>query len=341
MKPRRMSAASMSAIGFVAVLAMGFVGILAASTPQGSVPATLGPVASWAPSRSRKSTRRQPQPTPSQTRRAAPQRQALDRASPPAAVRTVATAAHVSKTPVAVASQPPAASYSTVAAGSTCTPLHPCPGRNPNTMSFYVRLVGGTIHCHYVAPPNLFGTVALGHGAWSCWVELRVAGQYSTRSASADHLSTAIQDVMYIMDAHGCPPVIGTITAGALGRRILLNIRLWGPKSHPPATVILDTGGIGIDLPHAMLQQAGFTPDGAATEVFPLVNRAPFPVTIYHIPYPRILSGGSWVPIGNGTVTVDGTPPGVPSLIGPVALKAGARLTTSGASWSLTPACGA
>ena len=342
MRPQR-SALSLSAIGVVAVLAIGFLGILAASSPRGSAPANLGPVPSWSPSSARQTPAHTPHPHPaaSHSRPAATRAQSSPTTIAPATSRTVATVAHASTTAIAVASSPPSTTYSTVAAGSTCTPLHPCPGSNPNTMSFYVRLVGGTIHCHYVAPPNLFGTVALGHGTWSCWVELRVAGQYTTRSASADHLSTAIQDVMYLMDEHGCPPVTGTITTGALGRRILLNIRLWGPKSHPPATVILDTGGIGIDLPNAMLQQAGFTPDGTATEIFPLVNRAPFPVTIYHIPYPRILSGGSWVPIGNGMVTVDGTPPGVPSLIGPVALKSGARLETRGSTWSMTPACGA
>jgi hypothetical protein len=62
---------------------------------------------------------------------------------------------------------------------------------------------------------------------------------------------------------------------------------------------------------------------------------------LYRIPGAALtaLDGGRYVPLATGTLTVMGVVNGTLSGLGPDILKQGARLTTAGGRWTLTPPC--
>ena len=140
-----------------------------------------------------------------------------------------------------------------------------------------------------------------------------------------------------------CPkPITGQISGA--GNRIPLQIELVGPSGSYPMSAILDTGGVNAFLPDGDLTGAGFTSTGSYQSGLAGWTGQ---VNTYSIPAADllVLDHGVYVPLATGTLTVNGVPPaafqtGVEPLVGPDVLQQGAALATSGATWTLTPACG-
>lgn|SRR5487761_1395465 len=139
-----------------------------------------------------------------------------------------------------------------------------------------------------------------------------------------------------------CPPTITGQITGA-GNRIPLQIEVSGPSGSVRENAILDTGGVDVVLPDTDLQSSGFSPSGTATTS---VGGWTGTVDIYSIPGSAllVLDAGAYVPLATGALTVEGAPAsafadGVPPLVGPTVLQQGARLSSSGSQWALTPAC--
>ena len=140
-----------------------------------------------------------------------------------------------------------------------------------------------------------------------------------------------------------CPPPITGEISGA-GNRIPLRIEVVGPNGvGSQEGAILDTGGVQSFLLDADLRTAGFNPTSSYTTSLGGWTGV---VNVYQVPSSAllVLDGSTFVPLADGSLTVRGGPPeafnGIEPLIGPDVLQQGARLTTSGSSWSLTPYCG-
>ena len=139
-----------------------------------------------------------------------------------------------------------------------------------------------------------------------------------------------------------CPAALtGSITSALTGNRIDLAITLSGPAgSRPGVNVILDTGGIQSFFPDDVLRSLGYEPflPWAAGGIVP---GATGPANLYHVPGSAITvqDGGRQVPLATGTLTVMGVVNGDFYGLGPDILKQGAKLTTAGDRWTLTPPC--
>jgi len=141
-----------------------------------------------------------------------------------------------------------------------------------------------------------------------------------------------------------CAPAITGQISGA-GNRIPLKVEVVGPSGvGPQEDAILDTGGVQSFLPDADLRAAGFTATSSYTTSLGGWTGV---VNVYQVPGSAllVLDGGTFVPLTGGSLSVRGAPPGaftsgIQPLIGPDVLQQGARLSTSGSSWSLTPYCG-
>lgn len=140
-----------------------------------------------------------------------------------------------------------------------------------------------------------------------------------------------------------CPPALtGTITSQLVGNRILLQVELSGPAgTRGGLHVMLDTGGVDTIFPDSLLRQLGYRPFGSepGSGVVPGATTTDY---LYHVPGSaiRVLDHGSYVPLATGTLTVIGIPGGTDYGLGPDILKHGAKLSTSGSRWTLTPPCG-
>ena len=142
-----------------------------------------------------------------------------------------------------------------------------------------------------------------------------------------------------------CAPAITGQISGA-GNRIPLRVEIVGPNGvGSQEDAILDTGGVQSLLPDTDLRTAGFVP--ISTTTISGIGGSPIDVNVYQVPAAALLAldGGTFVPLANGTLTILGGPQaafnGLQPLIGPDVLQQGARLSTSGSSWSLTPYCAA
>lgn len=135
------------------------------------------------------------------------------------------------------------------------------------------------------------------------------------------------------------PPLTGKITSSLTGNRIKLRVRVSGPNGSREINAMLDTGGVTTSFPDQMLRDLGYTPV-ASVVVGGMVGGVVTPAYKYVIPYPEVWDNGAWVSLGHGSMTVLGVVNmGTEPLIAPDVLKAGTRLSTDGARWSLQPAC--
>jgi hypothetical protein len=139
-----------------------------------------------------------------------------------------------------------------------------------------------------------------------------------------------------------CPsPITGQISGA--GNRIPLQIEIAGPSGTFTENAILDTGGVDEYLPDTDLRGAGFSPTGSTTSS---VGGWTGTVDVYSLPASAllVLDSGTYVPIASGTLVVFGAPSaafadGIEPLVGPNVLQQGAKLSSSGSQWSLTPPC--
>lgn len=139
-----------------------------------------------------------------------------------------------------------------------------------------------------------------------------------------------------------CPAAItGAITPAVAGNRIQLTVNLSGPAGiRTDLGVILDTGGVETTFPQVLLSALGYHP------FLPLFFTGTVPGAIgtgglYHVPASALTvdEGGRYVPLATGELTVWGMANGSDYALGPDILKQGARFTTTGTRWSLTPPC--
>jgi hypothetical protein len=140
-----------------------------------------------------------------------------------------------------------------------------------------------------------------------------------------------------------CPPPITGEISGA-GNRIPLTVEIVNPASGDTVgeNAILDTGGIDEVFPDDDLRNLGFSPSGTETESLAGWSGT---ANVYTLPAEalRVLDAGMYVPIATGTLTVYGVPgaalSGLSPIVGLNVLQQGAKLSSSGSQWSLTPAC--
>jgi hypothetical protein len=141
-----------------------------------------------------------------------------------------------------------------------------------------------------------------------------------------------------------CPAAITGQISGT-GNRIPLQVEVVGPNGvGSQESAILDTGGVQTFLPDADFRAAGYTATSSYTTSLGGWTGV---VNTYQVPGSAllVLDGNTFVPLASGSLSVRGAPPdafnsGIQPLIGPDVLQQGARLSTSGSSWSLTPYCG-
>jgi|GEM_PF-4381661 len=139
-----------------------------------------------------------------------------------------------------------------------------------------------------------------------------------------------------------CPAaLVGTITPVLTGNRIELTIDFTGPAgTRSGMGVMLDTGGVQSYFPNSLLQSLGYRPF-LPTLLSGIVPGAIATADLYRIPASAITvdDHGRFVPLATGTLTVEGIAQGAISGLGPDILKQGAKLTTAGSQWTLTPPC--
>ncbi len=139
-----------------------------------------------------------------------------------------------------------------------------------------------------------------------------------------------------------CPPALtGTITSQLTNNRIQLSVALTGTGTAQTFTAFLDTGAGVTTFPDAYLRSAGYAPFASTTESG-VVPGAQVAAYLYHLPGGalQVKDRGSYVPMATGTLLVTGIPGESLTLLGPDVLKHGAKFSTSGSQWTLTPPCG-
>lgn len=94
-------------------------------------------------------------------------------------------------------------------------------------------------------------------------------------------------------------------------------------------------------FPNSLLRSLGYSPF-RTTATGGIVPGATGPAGLYHIPGASIqaLDHGRYASLATGALTVMGVVGGNLYGLGPDVLKHGAKLSTSGSRWTLTPPCG-
>lgn len=140
-----------------------------------------------------------------------------------------------------------------------------------------------------------------------------------------------------------CPP---PLTGAVTGTRISVTIRLTGPAGSATVPGMIDTGGADGWFDAGLLNRLGYSPlPGSRFDASGYLGAPPGTVGyLYRIAYPDILDHGRFVPLGSGTVVVEG----VQGLshwspdagLGPPQLQQ-ASFALNGLSWTLSwPGCG-
>lgn len=138
------------------------------------------------------------------------------------------------------------------------------------------------------------------------------------------------------------PPLTGTVTA----TRIFVTIRVNGPTGSATMPAIIDTGGAQGWMDAGLLNRLGYSPlPGSRFDAAGYLGAPPGTVGyLYRIAYPDILDHGRFVPLGHGTVLVEG----IEGLsrwnpdagLGPDQLQQ-ASFALNGTAWTLSwPGCG-
>lgn len=137
----------------------------------------------------------------------------------------------------------------------------------------------------------------------------------------------------------GCPPALtGRFSSAASGRRIALTVAVAGAQGTLSTPAILDSGASVTAFPDAFLRGLGFRPVAGPHRIGG-VGRGGSVAYTYRIPYPLVDDGGQWVPLGAGTLAVEGIQGFDLALVGPDVLEAGVSLQTRGSEWTLTLPC--
>ncbi|MGE5675206.1 MAG: hypothetical protein ACM3XM_15260 [Mycobacterium leprae] len=136
-----------------------------------------------------------------------------------------------------------------------------------------------------------------------------------------------------------CPAVLsGHFTSPGAGRRIQLKVAVPGSTSAIQSQAILDSGAVQTAFPDQMLRKLGFTPISGPHQVGGVGSGSAVAYT-YRIPYPLVSVSNHWIPLGKGSLTVEGIRNFDMVLIGPDVLENGVSLQTQGSNWSLTIPC--
>ena len=144
-----------------------------------------------------------------------------------------------------------------------------------------------------------------------------------------------------------CPP---PVTGQVVDTRIRVTVQLTGPAGSETIPAIVDTGGANGWFDAGLLAQLGFKPEPGSSFNASGYLGAPPGTTgqMYRVPFPAILDQGRFVPLGKGTIAVQGIP-GLASWagslgqagLGPVELTQ-VHFENVGSTWEINwPSCGA
>lgn len=138
-----------------------------------------------------------------------------------------------------------------------------------------------------------------------------------------------------------CPaPIHGTLAASGATSAQPLPVVLSGPAGTRAVAAALRPGGDATYLPDALLRAAGYRPYQSETGSG-VVPGSRAQVYLYHVPGSSLAveDGGQPAALADGMLTVIGVPGIRTGGLGGTSLRQGARLTTGGGRWTLTPPC--
>lgn len=135
-----------------------------------------------------------------------------------------------------------------------------------------------------------------------------------------------------------CGTLEGRFTSARTGKRILLQVAVQGPGGSKKMKAILDSGATKTAFPDSFLREVGHEPISRAHRIEGVGSGAAVAYT-YRIPFPKVAVGEKLLPMGTGTLDVEGIKDFDLALIGVDVLERGVSLSTNGSHWTLTLPC--